>query len=138
MIADTAALWADPIFDAAATGAHPGFFLRLVGRDHLHSPDLFRFFRLFGHGDRRGADVRHRPAPQLLFAVPLAQHRRVVEPLAYDAQPVGTGLYFSAASGAHGSVYRHPRVRAEWTGHSVGVLLPLFLSMLTIGVWHGP
>ena len=38
-------------------------------RAGLYLPALFRFFRLFRHGDRHLADVRHLPAAQFQFAL---------------------------------------------------------------------
>jgi D-alanyl-lipoteichoic acid acyltransferase DltB (MBOAT superfamily) len=46
----------------------------------------------------------------------------------YIFQPMAMPLARFAAARGYG----------KWTTHGVGVLFPLFLSMLIIGTWHGP
>ena len=64
-------------------------------RARLHLAALFRFLRLFRHGDRPVADVRHLPAAQFQFAVQGRQHHRFLAALAHDAValPARLSLY---------------------------------------------
>ena len=54
-------------------------------RAGLYLPALFRFLRLFRHGDRHLADVRHLPAAEFQLALQGDEHHRLLAPLAHDA-----------------------------------------------------
>src|SRR6267154_2500563 len=51
----------------------------------LHAANLFRFFRLFRHGDRACAVVRHPPASELSLALSRGLDHRVLAALAHHA-----------------------------------------------------
>ena len=68
-------------------------------RAGLYFSALFRFFRLFRHGDRNLADVRHLPAVEFQFALPGDEHHRLLAPLAHDAVAVPARLSLHPARG---------------------------------------
>ncbi len=49
----------------------------------------------------------------------------------------GAHVHLPAPGGATDPVRRH-RDLGKWGAHTVSTLLPMFLSMLIIGTWHGP
>ena len=73
-----------PAFGANYSVVRPG----LDRRAGLYLPALFRFFRLFRHGDRHFADVRHFPAAEFQFALQGHLHHRFLAALAHDAVAV--------------------------------------------------
>ena len=97
---------------------------RLARHRLLHAADLFRFLRLFRHGDRPRPDVRL-PLPREL---PLAVHRRqrpgVLAPLAHLAVDVVSRLPLHPAR-------RQPRQPGA----------PTYRNLVTVfflcGLWHG-
>ena len=63
---------ADGIQPLVALGVRPGHAVLRSGLDRragLYVPALFRFLRLFRHGDRNFADVRHLPAAEFQLAL---------------------------------------------------------------------
>ena len=81
-----------PYVGAAFGPATPSFVAGLDRRAGLHLPALFRFLRLFRHGDRPVADVRHAPAAEFQFALQGHQHHRFLAALAHDAVAVPARL----------------------------------------------
>ena len=77
-----------PAFGAEFAVVRPG----LDRRAGLYLPALFRFLRLFRHGDRHFPDVRHLPAAQFQFALQSHQHHRFLAALAHDAVAVPARL----------------------------------------------
>ena len=137
VLADTAALWADPLFDGVATGGSPGFFPAWAG---AITYTLQLYFDFSGYCDMAigvarmfgillplnfFSPFRSRSIAELWqrWHMTLGRWVRV-----YIFQPMAVPLArFAAARGL-----------GKWGGHSVGVLFPLFVSMLIIGTWHGP
>jgi alginate O-acetyltransferase complex protein AlgI len=68
LLADNLALYASPVFDAAASRQNGGVRARVVWRAGLHLAAVFRLLGLFRHGDRRGFAVRRALAAE--FASP--------------------------------------------------------------------
>ena len=66
-------------------------------RAGLYLPALFRFLRLFRHGDRHLADVRHLPAAQFQLALQGNLHHRFLAALAHDAVAVPARLSLHSA-----------------------------------------
>ena len=70
---------------------------RLVRRHRLRLPDLLRFQRLLGHGDRPRPDARLRVRQELRLALPVAVDHRVLAPLAHLALDLAARLPLRAA-----------------------------------------
>jgi D-alanyl-lipoteichoic acid acyltransferase DltB (MBOAT superfamily) len=90
LVANTMAEVAD-----AAFGAAPGVAvvrLGVAGGGGLCVPDLFRFQRLFGHGDRAGADDGDRVPGELQPAVHFAQHHGILAAVAHLAVELDAGI----------------------------------------------
>ena len=86
---------ADGIQPLVAQAFGPGYADLRSGLDRragLHVPALFRFLRLFRHGDRHVADVRHLPAAEFQLALQGDQHHRFLAALAHDAVAVPARL----------------------------------------------
>ena len=96
ILADGIAIYATPVFAAAATAERPASSTP-GARPRLHVPDLFRLLRLFRHGDRARPDVRHRAAVQFQFALQGHQHHRLLASLAHDAVAVPARLCVHSA-----------------------------------------
>ena len=137
VIADTAALWADPIFDGAASGAHTGFFPAWAG---AITYTLQIYFDFSGYSDMAigvarmfgillplnfFSPFRARSIAELWqrWHMTLGRWVRV-----YIFQPLAVPLTRFAVA----------RDLGKWSGHGVDTLIPLFVSMLVIGTWHGP
>ena len=70
---------------------------RLDRRAQLHAADLFRLLRLFRHGDRAGAAVRHHLSAELQLALQVALADRLLAALAHDAVALPARLSLCAA-----------------------------------------
>ena len=90
LLADTLSTGADAVF--AAPAASVGSGTAWWGRDPVHAADLYRFQRLFGHGDRAGADVRLPAAREFQHAVYLVLDHGVLAAVAYLAVHLDPGL----------------------------------------------
>jgi alginate O-acetyltransferase complex protein AlgI len=137
VLADTAALWADPVFNAAQSGAHPGFFLSW-GAAFTYTLQIY--FDFSGYSD---------------MAIGVARMLGIVLPLNFFSPLRATSVTdiwrrWHMTLGRFVRMYIHqpltiPLTRlavfrnyGKWTTFIVSVLLPTFLSMLIIGTWHGP
>src|SRR5581483_4728511 len=80
----------------------------------LHLADLFRLLRLFRHGDRARADVRHPPAGELPLALQGALDHRVLAALAH--YPVALFARLSLHS-ARGQPVRHGSALPQFDAH---------------------
>jgi alginate O-acetyltransferase complex protein AlgI len=137
VLADTAALWADPIFNAAQSGARPGFFLSW-GAAFTYTLQIY--FDFSGYSD---------------MAIGVARMLGIVLPLNFFSPLRATSVIdiwrrWHMTLGRFVRMYIHqpltiPLTRlavfrnyGRWTTLTVSVLLPTFLSMLIIGTWHGP
>ncbi len=136
IFADTAALYASPVFDAAAAGSVPGmlaawgaalaYTLQIYFDFSGYSDMAIGLARMFGvllplnfHSPLRAGSIS---GLWRQWHMTLGQFVRV-----YILQPIATPLArWSARRG-------HDRV----TGHRYAVLLPTFVAMLVIGIWHG-
>jgi D-alanyl-lipoteichoic acid acyltransferase DltB (MBOAT superfamily) len=137
VFADTAALWADPVFNAAQSGGHPGFFLSWGG---AFTYTLQIYFDFSGYSDMAIGVARMLGIVlPLNFYSPLRSTsiselwRRWHMTLSrfvrmYIFQPLIIPLTRTVADRGYG----------RWKAFSVSMLLPTFLSMLIIGTWHGP
>ncbi len=137
VFADTAALWADPVFNAAQGGAHPGFFLSW-GAAFTYTLQIY--FDFSGYSDMAIGVARMLGIVlPLNFFSPLRSTsiselwRRWHMTLSrfvrmYIFQPLTIPLTRLSADRGYG----------RWTSLAVSALLPTFLSMLIIGTWHGP
>ena len=77
-------------------------------RAGLHVPALFRLLRLFRHGDRHVADVRHLPAAEFQLALQGHQHHRFLAALAHDAVAfLRDYLYIPLGGNRRGPVLRY-------------------------------
>ena len=65
LLADSIALYADAVFNAAEKGLSPQWRRSLAGLVLLYLPALFRLFRLHGHGPGPGSDAGPAPAREL-------------------------------------------------------------------------
>jgi alginate O-acetyltransferase complex protein AlgI len=137
VIADTAALWADPVFDGAAAGAHPDLLTAWAG---AITYTLQIYFDFSGYSDMAigvarmfgillplnfFSPFRSRSIAELWQRWHMTLGRWV---RLYIFQPMAVPLTRLAAT----------RGLGKWSGHSVDTLVPLFISMLVIGTWHGP
>ncbi|PZU11789.1 MBOAT family O-acyltransferase [Sphingomonas sp.] len=137
VIADTAALIADPIFDGAAAGSAP-HLLAAWGAAATYTLQIY--FDFSGYSDMAigvarmfgillplnfFSPFRSRSIAELWqrWHMTLGRFVRV-----YIFQPLAIPLTRFAAA----------RDLGRWPGHAVTTLVPTFLSMLVIGTWHGP
>jgi len=141
VLADTAALWANPVFDAAqagtGVGAHPGFLLSW-GAAFTYTLQIY--FDFSGYCD---------------MAIGVARMLGIILPLNFFSPLRSTSVMdlwrrWHMTLGRFVRMYIHqpmliPLTRLSvdrnyglWKQVSVSVLLPTFLSMLIIGTWHGP
>ena len=121
LIADEVARLAEAVFDKVGTPSSGGGLARAW---RLHDPDLFRFRRLFQHGDRAWAGARLRVPAQFPPALYVALDHRVLAPLAHQPVAVAARLSLHPAR-------RQPRHRrSRPTAISV-------LVFLLCGLWHG-
>jgi alginate O-acetyltransferase complex protein AlgI len=81
-----------PLVALAFGPKHPSFDQAWIGTLAYNFPALFRLLRLFRHGDRNFADVRHLPAAQFQRALQGHQHHRLLAALAHDAVAVPARL----------------------------------------------
>ena len=137
VLADTAALWANPVFNAAQSGAGPGF-LPSWGAAFTYTLQIY--FDFSGYCDMAiGVARMMGTILPLNFFSPLRATsevdvwRRWHMTLGrfvrnYIHQPLTIPLTRLAVGKGYG----------RWTTLAVSVLLPTFLSMLIIGTWHGP
>ena len=137
VLADTIALWVDPIFEMVHKGGHPGFFL---GWGAAFAYTLQIYFDFSGYSDMAIGVARMLGLVlPLNFYSPLRSTsiselwRRWHMTLSrfvrvYMYQPISIPLTRFAADKGYG----------KWTSMAVSVFLPAFLSMLIIGAWHGP
>ncbi len=95
----------------------------LVRHARLHLPALFRFFRLFRHGDRACAVVWAEAADQLRFALQGREPDRLLAPLAHHTVPLPARL---SVHSARRRAHRHATA-------SCNVLIVMMLG----GFWHG-
>ena len=72
--------------------ARAGAFDLVADGPVLFATDLFRFFRLFRHGDRPRLHVQRSLSTQFQFALQGAQHHRLLAALAYDADALPDAL----------------------------------------------
>jgi len=137
VLADTAALWADPVFNAAQSGARPGFLLSW-GAAFTYTLQIY--FDFSGYSD---------------MAIGVARMLGIVLPLNFfsplrSKSVVDLWRRWHMTLGRFVRMYIHqplmiPLTRlamnnnyGKWTTLAVSVLAPTFLSMLIIGTWHGP
>jgi D-alanyl-lipoteichoic acid acyltransferase DltB (MBOAT superfamily) len=137
VLADTAALWADPVFNAAQTGARPGFLLSW-GAAFTYTLQIY--FDFSGYSD---------------MAIGVARMLGIVLPLNFFSPLRSTSVVdlwrrWHMTLGRFVRMYIHqplmiPLTRlavngnlGKWPTLIVSVLVPTFLSMLIIGTWHGP
>ncbi len=137
VLADTIALWVDPVFAAVHKGQPPGFFL---GWGAALSYTLQIYFDFSGYSDMAiGVGRMLGLVLPLNFFSPLRSTsiselwRRWHMTLSrfvrvYIYQPLSIPLTRFASEKGFG----------KWTTMTVSVFLPAFLSMLIIGAWHGP
>ena len=81
-----------PLVALAFNQASPSFDQAWIGALALYVSALFRLLRLFRHGDRNFADVRHFPAAEFQFALQGDEHHRFLAPLAHDVVAVPARL----------------------------------------------
>jgi alginate O-acetyltransferase complex protein AlgI len=137
VLADTIGLWVDPIFAAVHHGSSPGFFL---GWGAAFAYTLQIYFDFSGYCD---------------MAIGVARMLGLVLPLNFFSPLRSTSISdiwrrWHMTLGRFVRVYIHlplsiplARLAAEkgyskWTGLTISMFLPTFLSMLIIGTWHGP
>lgn len=137
VLADTAALWADPVFNASQSGSHPGFLLAW-GAAFTYTLQIY--FDFSGYSD---------------MAIGVARMLGITLPLNFFSPLRSTSVIdiwrrWHMTLGRFVRMYIHqpltiPLTRlavfrnyGRWTTFAVSVLLPTFLSMLIIGAWHGP
>ena len=137
VLADTAALWVDPVFNAAQTGMRPGFFLSW-GAAFTYTLQIY--FDFSGYSD---------------MAIGVARMLGIVLPLNFFSPLRSTSVIdlwrrWHMTLGRFVRMYIHqpmtiPLTRlavyrnyGKWKSLIVSVLAPTFLSMLIIGTWHGP
>jgi alginate O-acetyltransferase complex protein AlgI len=137
VLADTAGLWVDPIFEAVHKGSAPGFFL---GWGSALAYTLQIYFDFSGYSDMAiGAARMLGIVLPLNFFSPLRSTsiselwRRWHMTLSrfvrtYIYQPLSIPLTRFASEKGYG----------KWATMTVSVFFPAFLSMLIIGAWHGP
>ena len=70
---------------SAIVAAHPGALAAWSGRVRFRPADLFRFLRLYRHGDRHGETARLSFPDQLPASVPGREHHRFLAALAHLA-----------------------------------------------------
>ena len=136
IFADTAALYASPVFDLAASGQAPGpgaawgaafaYTLQVYFDFSGYSDMAIGLARMFGillplnfHSPLRAGSIS---ALWRRWHMTLGRFVR-----AYILQPLATPLTRWSAQRGHGRT----------TGHAYAVLLPTFFAMLAIGIWHG-
>jgi len=141
VLADTAALWANPVFDATqagvGAGAHPGFLLSW-GAAFTYTLQIY--FDFSGYCD---------------MAIGVARMLGIILPLNFFSPLRSTSVMdlwrrWHMTLGRFVRMYIHQpmlipltRVAVDrelslWPQVAVSVLVPTFLSMLIIGTWHGP
>lgn len=138
VLADTAALWANPVFDATQAGtAHPGFLLSW-GAAFTYTLQIY--FDFSGYCD---------------MAIGIARMLGIILPLNFFSPLRSTSIMdlwrrWHMTLGRFVRMYIHqpmliPLTRLAvdrnlslWPQVAVSVLVPTFLSMLIIGTWHGP
>ncbi len=104
-----------------------------LGRSlRLYVPAVFRFFRIFRHGDRRGALLWHSLPDEFRFALQIHQHCRVLAALAHHPVALFARLFVfrpwrqSAWPGAalsepaHNDAFGRPVARGQLDVHRVG------------------
>jgi alginate O-acetyltransferase complex protein AlgI len=137
VIADNVALLVDPIFDQAASGMAPGFFpawgaaitytLQIYFDFSGYSDMAIGVARMFGILLPLNffSPFRSRSITELWqrWHMTLGRWVRI-----YIFQPMALPLTRFAAARRFG----------RWSTLATGSLLPVFLSMLVIGTWHGP
>lgn len=136
VLADTAALYASPVFDAARDGDAPGL---AASWGAAFAYTLQVYFDFAGYSDMAiGLSRLFGVKLPLNFHSPLRSRsindlwRRWHMTLGrfvrtYVFSPLSLPLARWSAGRGHG----------RWKGQFVSVLLPLFISMVIIGVWHG-
>jgi len=136
VFADTAALYASPVFDAARDGTAPGM-IEAWGAAFAYTLQVY--FDFSGYSDMAIGLAR-----MFGFKLPINFHAplrstsitelwrrwhitlgRFVQ--SYVHQPLSIPLARWSAERGHG----------RWTGLGLSSLLPTFLAMVIIGVWHG-
>jgi D-alanyl-lipoteichoic acid acyltransferase DltB (MBOAT superfamily) len=137
VLADTIALWVDPIFTAVHHGSHPGFFL---GWSAAIAYTLQIYFDFSGYCD---------------MALGAARMLGIVLPLNFFSPLRSTSIAdlwrrWHMTLGRFVRTYIHqpmmiPLARlaadkglSKWPAMTVSLFVPTFLSMLIIGTWHGP
>jgi alginate O-acetyltransferase complex protein AlgI len=137
VLSDTMGLWVDPIFAGVHKGIAPGFFLAW-GSTLAYTLQLY--FDFSGYCDMAiGAARMFGIVLPLNFYSPLRSTsiselwRRWHMTLSrfvrtYIHQPLSIPLARLAAEKGYG----------KWAGMTISTFLPMFLSMLIIGTWHGP
>ena len=96
VIADTLSGYSDSLVRTGRRQAVDRPPFRLARGDRLHLAALFRFLRIFGHGDRSRANVRREIAAEFPFAAPSRQYRRLLAALAHDIAKDDLQLCLSA------------------------------------------
>lgn len=137
VIADTAALWADPIFDHAAGGAHPGLFPAWAG---AITYTLQIYFDFSGYSDMAiGVARMFGILLPLNFFSPF-RSRSIAELWQRWHMTLGrwVRIYIFQPMAVPLTRFAVARDLGKWSGHAVDTLIPLFISMLVIGTWHGP
>jgi D-alanyl-lipoteichoic acid acyltransferase DltB (MBOAT superfamily) len=137
VLADTAALWADPVFNAAQSGVRPGLFLSW-GAAFTYTLQIY--FDFSGYSD---------------MAIGVARMLGIVLPLNFFS-PLRSTSMIDIWRRWHMTLGRFVRVYifqpltipltrlavgrgyGRWGSVLVSALLPTFLAMLIIGTWHGP
>jgi D-alanyl-lipoteichoic acid acyltransferase DltB (MBOAT superfamily) len=137
VLADTLALWTDPVFNAANQGHAPGFLLAW-GAAFTYTFQIY--FDFSGYSDMAiGVARMFGVLLPLNFVSPLRSTsiselwRRWHMTLgrfvrAYVYEPLAMPLARYAASSGYG----------RWGIIAISTLVPTFLAMLIIGSWHGP
>jgi alginate O-acetyltransferase complex protein AlgI len=137
VVADTLALWANPLFDGAAAGSDPGLVAAWAG---AVTYTLQIYFDFSGYSDMAmGVARMFGVLLPLNFFSPF-RSRSIAElwqrwhmtlgrwVRLYIFQPIAIPLTRLAARLELG----------RRSAHAVTTLLPTFLAMLIIGAWHGP
>ena len=120
VLADTAGLWGDPIYATVHQGSAPGFLLSWAASLCY---TLQIYFDFSGYSD---------------MAIGAARMLGIVLPLNFFS-PLRSISIADVWRRWHMSLGRFAMERelGKWTEFSISALLPTFLSLLIIGIWHG-